>query len=320
MFGLYALAGKVGLSLASVHSSASAVWPPTGIALATLLTLGYRGWPAIFAGAFVVNITTAGSLATSLGIAAGNTLEGLVGAYLVNRFAGGARVFDRAPDVFKFAGLAALMSTTISATVGVGTLTLGGYAAWADFSPIWFTWWLGDAAGALIFSPLMVLWVSGGRSYAPRADLLEAAALWLSTILAGLAVFGEGLAHFGIMTLPLTFLCTPPLVWAAVRFRQREAATLVGVLSGIAIWETLHGSGPFVGIRPEVLPRGPDLFTHSERRLDRAPAGLGLGLNLVQRLVELHGGRMQAFSEGPGLGSKFLVRLPRIEPLRTAVG
>ena len=94
----------------------------------------------------------------------------------------------------------------------------------------------------------------------------------------------------------------------------------MGVLSGIAIWETLHGSGPFVGIPPEVLPRGPDLFTHSERRLDRAPAGLGLGLNLVQRLVELHGGRMQAFSEGPGLGSKFLVRLPRIEPLRTAVG
>src|SRR2546428_9815326 len=200
LFGLYVVAGKLGLSLAFVHASASPVWPPTGIALATLLTLGYRGWPAIFAGAFVVNITTAGSLATSLGIAAGNTLEGLVGAYLVNRFAGGARVFDRAPDVFKFAGLAALMSTIISATVGVGTLTLGGYAAWADFSPIWFTWWLGDAAGALIVAPLLVLWVRGWRSDAPRGNLLEAAALWFSTILVGLAVFGEGLAHFRIMT------------------------------------------------------------------------------------------------------------------------
>ena len=233
VFGLYVLAGKVGLSLASVHASVSAVWPPTGIALAALLMLGYRGWPAIFAGAFVVNATTAGSLATSSGIAAGNTLEALLGAYLVNRFAGGARVFDRAPDVFKFVGLAALLSTTLSATVGVVVLGLGGSASWADFSPIWFTWWLGDAAGALIVTPL-------------RGHVLEAAALWLSTILVGLAVFGEGLVHFGIMTLPLTFLCTPPLVWAAVRFRQREAATLVGVLSGIAIWETLGGSGPFV--------------------------------------------------------------------------
>jgi hypothetical protein len=50
------------------------------------------------------------------------------------------------------------------------------------------------------------------------------------------------------MTLPLTFLCTPPLVWAAVRFRQREAAMLVAVLSGIAIWETLHGFGPLASV------------------------------------------------------------------------
>ena len=65
--------------------------------------LGYRVWPAIFVGAFLVNVTTAGNIATSLGIAAGNTLEAVCGAWLVNRFAGGTRVFDRAQDVFKFA-------------------------------------------------------------------------------------------------------------------------------------------------------------------------------------------------------------------------
>src|SRR2546422_8595252 len=86
LFGLYVLTGKVGLSVAFVHASATAIWPPTGIALAAFLTLGYECWPAIFAGAFVVNISTAGSVATSLGIATGNTLEGLLGAYLVNRF------------------------------------------------------------------------------------------------------------------------------------------------------------------------------------------------------------------------------------------
>ena len=248
LFGLYVVAGKLGLSLASVHASVSPVWPPTGVALAAFLTLGYRVWPAVFAGAFVVNITTAGSVPTSLAIALGNTLEGLLAAYLVIRYANGAHAFDHAQDVFKFAALAGLAASLVSATVGVGSLALGGYAAWADFDSIWLTWWLGDATGALIFAPLLVLLVRDWGAGPARGRLLEAAALWLTTTLVGLAVFGEGLAHLGFMTLPLTFLCTPPLVWAAVRFRQREAAMLVAVLSGIAVWETLHGFGPLANV------------------------------------------------------------------------
>src|SRR5256885_6425832 len=91
---IYFAAGKLGLSLAFVNASASAVWPPTGIALAVLLVLGYRAWPAILIGAFLVNISTSGSLAASLLIAVGNTLEGIIGAYLVNRFAHGRHAFD----------------------------------------------------------------------------------------------------------------------------------------------------------------------------------------------------------------------------------
>src|SRR3989441_12364364 len=86
---VYVLAGKLGLILAFVHASATPVWPPTGIALAAFLLLGFRVWPAILAGAFLVNVTTAGSALTSVGIAAGNTLEGLCGAWLVKRFAAG---------------------------------------------------------------------------------------------------------------------------------------------------------------------------------------------------------------------------------------
>src|SRR6266851_4764695 len=150
LFGLYVAAGKLGLSLAFVHASASAVWPPTGIALAAFLVLGPRVWPVIFVGAFLVNVTTAGSIATSLAIAAGNTLEGFVGAYLINRFARGHRVCERARDVFKLAGLAALLSTTISATAGVVALCLGGFARWTDFGSIWSTWWMGDAVSDLV--------------------------------------------------------------------------------------------------------------------------------------------------------------------------
>src|SRR5881396_4029141 len=110
---VYFIAGKFGLMLASLHASASPVWPPAGIALAALLLLGYRAWPAIFIGAFLVNVTTAGNVATAFAIATGNTLEALVGAWLVNRFAGGTNVFDRPQGVFKFA-LAAGISTIIS--------------------------------------------------------------------------------------------------------------------------------------------------------------------------------------------------------------
>jgi signal transduction histidine kinase len=245
LFCVYVLAGKVGLSLAFVHASASAVWPPTGIALAALLMLGYRAWPAVFAGAFVVNVTTAGSVATSLGIAAGNTLEGMVGAYLVTRFAHGVGAFDRAQDVFKFAGLAAGLSPILGATGGVACLALGGYASWADAGRIWLTWWLGDAAGALIITPVLVLWARTAPGDLLRGRPLETAGLFLSTILVGLAVFGQSGALFGLTTFPLTFLSTAPLVWAAFRFRPREAATLMAALSAIAIGQTLRGSGPF---------------------------------------------------------------------------
>src|SRR2546426_3251859 len=130
---VYLIAAKLGLKLAFVHASATAVWPPTGIALAAFLVFGYRVWPGIFIGAFLANVLTEGTVATSLGIAAGNTLEGLTGAYLVNRFAGGRNVFDRPHDILKFAVLAGTISTMVSATVGVTSLSLGGFANWADY-------------------------------------------------------------------------------------------------------------------------------------------------------------------------------------------
>ena len=138
---VYIATGKLGLRLAFLHESATAVWPPTGIALATMLMLGVWVWPSILAGAFIVNLTTAGTLWTSLGIASGNTLEAIVGSLLVNRFAGGREAFFRPLDVFRFALLAGV-STAVSATIGVTVLCLGRLAAWNAAGPIWLTWWL----------------------------------------------------------------------------------------------------------------------------------------------------------------------------------
>src|SRR5712691_10453977 len=97
----YFVAGKFGLSLALVNTSTTAVWPPTGIALAALLLRGRRVWPGIAFGAFLVNVTTTADIPSSVGIAIGNTLEAIIGAHLVDAFANGSRAFERPQDVFK---------------------------------------------------------------------------------------------------------------------------------------------------------------------------------------------------------------------------
>jgi len=246
---LYFVAGKFGLSLAYVHPNATAVWPPTGLTLAAFLLFGYRVWPGIFLGAYLVNISTAGSMATSLGIAGGNTLEGLVGAYLVNRFANGQNAFDRPQDVFKFAILAGLGSTMVSATIGVTSLAVAGYAAWANYGAIWLTWWLGDAAGDLILAPLLVLWGNHLTVQWRWQKGLEASALGLLIVLVGQAAF-SGVFFDESQKYPLEFLCLPLLVWTAFRFGPREAATATFLIAAIAVWGTLHGWGPFARDTP----------------------------------------------------------------------
>ena len=240
---VYFVAGRLGLRLAFVNASATPVWPSAGIGLAALLVLGYRVWPAILLGAFLVNITTAGSVAISAAIAIGNTLEGVVGAYLVNRYAGGRDCFNRPGNIFRFAGLAAVVSATISATWGATTLSLTGSALWTEYGSIWLTWWLGDAAADLVVTPVLVLWSRPGARAARRGQLLEAAVLLISLVVVSQLVFG-GL--FPDKNYPLDFLCIPFLLWASLRFEPRAAATALLLVSGIAIRGSLWGYGPFV--------------------------------------------------------------------------
>jgi PAS domain S-box-containing protein len=242
--GAYFVAGKLGLSLAFVHASATAVWPPTGIALAALLLYGNHMWPAIFLGAFLVNVTTAGSIASSLGIAAGNTLEALLGLWLVKRWAGGREVFLRARSFFAFAVLAGAVATAVSATLGVTSLALAGLAHWPRFGEIWLTWWLGDMAGALVVTPVLFLWAADRTRRLTRPGAIELALVLVSVALVGGFVF-NGLAPARMSGYPLEFLCIPPLVYAAFRFGQREAATCVALLAALEILGTLVGHGPF---------------------------------------------------------------------------
>ncbi len=245
----YILAAKLSLLLASVHPSATPVWPPTGIAIAALVAFGLRFWPAIFMGAFVVNVTTAGSVLTSAGIATGNTLEALLASLLVLRFANGKHAFDRTWDILRFALYGAVLSTAVAATFGVTSLTLGGFAPWNQYGLIWRTWWLGDAAGALIFTPFFLLWGANRSVKWTKSQFVEAGvALALLLITAG-TLFGI-FFHARMSGDPWTFLCTPFLVWIAFRFGQRESSAALCVLSAFAVVGTIYGRGPFVRETP----------------------------------------------------------------------
>src|SRR6516162_3544684 len=242
---VYFVVGKFGLMLASLHASASPVWPSAGIALAAILFFGYRVWPAISVGAFLVNITTAGDVATSLAIATGNTLEALAGAWLVIRFARGKNFCDRPQDVFKFA-LVAAISTIISPSFGVTSLALAGFADWTNYGAIWLTWWLGDVTGDLIFTPLVLLWGIRWKLAWKKEEAVEVGVLLLLLALLSAVVFG-GWLEISAKNYPIAFICGPIVIWTAFRFTQRETATGIFILSVIAVWGTVRGFGPFVG-------------------------------------------------------------------------
>src|SRR5947208_2431243 len=300
---VYVVAAKLGLAFAIVHASATPVWPPTGIALAAMLLLGRGIWPVIFAGAFLVNVTTAGSVLSSLGIAAGNTLEALVGAALVTRLAGGAAVFERARNIFKFVALAGLVSTAVSATIGVTTLSLTGYARWADFGPIWLTWWLGDAAGDLVVAPVVLLLcrprppgATGARDRPVEALLLTGA-----SILTALVVFGDlvpALAHY-----PLTYLSLPPLVWSAFRFGPRDTAALLAVLAAIAVAGTSRGLGPLAVVSPNAALLLLQVFLGTLALTSLPIAALVREAKAVEHALRERDERLRLALEAGGLGT-----------------
>jgi len=244
LIAFYFLSGKFGLSLAFLNRSASAVWPPTGLALAALLVCGCRLWPIVFVGAFLVNITTQGSFATTVGIATGNTLEALLGAWLVNKFAGGARAFDRARNLFPYIAVAALFSTAVSASVGVASLCLGGLEHWHRYGPVWLTWWLGDVNSDIIIAPLLLIWISRPAGVIKPARILEWVALLSIVLAVGVVIFLGGDRGIG-SDLSLEYLALPPLLWVAFRWEAVGAITAAFIFAALALWGTLHGHGPF---------------------------------------------------------------------------
>lgn len=234
----YFVYGKLGLQVASVNASTTPIWVPTAIAIATFVLFGYRMWPVIFVPAFLVNFTTTGFITSSFFIALGNTLEGLTAAYFINKFAGGKKLFERPRNFYSFVFFAVFVSTTISATIGVATLYLTGLGTLDEF--IWLTWWLGDALGALIFTPPLILW---GLNTKPRPKKVYEFIIYVILILGvGWLMVNESF-YF-------SYLIIPVFIWAALRFSARGTTTGIALFAVVEIASVVldnHTLATFLG-------------------------------------------------------------------------
>ncbi|MER6328097.1 MASE1 domain-containing protein [Streptomyces sp. NPDC001034] len=235
---LYYGSAELGLLQQLVRGQVTPLWPPTGIAVASLLLRGPRIWPGITLGALLANFFLGPSYAALFLIVVGNTLAPLCSYALLHR-AGFRPDLGRLYDALALIFLGAFTGTLISATAGSGTLVLTGALPTDRFWTTWWVWWTGDAMGVLVVTPVLLL-LSGAHlpRNVPPSRWAEALLLLAATACIGVIDIGRT---------PLLFLGFPLLIWAAFRFRLAGAAPCALAVSTFAIIAAKHGEGPFAG-------------------------------------------------------------------------
>jgi integral membrane sensor domain MASE1 len=243
---VYFVAGRLGLRLAFAHPFVTPIWIPSGIAFAAFILSGYRVWPAVFLGSFLGHAAALGWANTPLSIPLSSTLEGIVGAYLVNKFAHGAKAFDTAKGVFLFVLFACVCAPSITVIFGIARLYLSGHPSFIGPGFIWLTWWLAHGVGTLLVAPFLILLLRTSHHRLDRRQSRELVVLLSGLFFVCLLVFGPLSTSLNKSQVVQVWMCIPFLIWAAFRFYQLEAAGTTLILFGSAIWGTLHGYGSFV--------------------------------------------------------------------------
>ena len=232
--GLYYGAGRAGLHLAYLHGTVTALWPPVGVGVAALVILGPGLWPGIVIGDLLLGDLST-PWGTIVGQTVGNTLEVVVAAVLFLRLTQKRIALERVWDVLALVACAGL-GTLISAVFGVISLRLGDVISADEFGNVFRTWWLGDFSGALVFTPLILVGASRRAWRMPPLKLAEAVLL-LSVLIVLIEVPSQP---------DVPYIVFPVLIWAALRFGSFGAATGLAITSSLTVWNTAHGSGPFL--------------------------------------------------------------------------
>ncbi len=252
---LYFATARLALLLAFQNTNASPVWPPSGLALALVLLRGRGVWPGLLIGAWLANVVTfanAGTLGgvsaciTAAAIAAGNVAEALVGAWLLNRIIGRDQpLWARPRNVVVFAACVAFACLIASAN-GASALMVSGVIPRPLWGVVCSTWWIGDVVGTLVVCPMLLSWF-WPHERAPGRWRSTTWILYVGAAIAGYLAFVDTASLRSSLIAPLPALAM--LFWAVLSFGVSEAVTVTAIMSGIAIWRTVHGSGPFVRVQ-----------------------------------------------------------------------
>jgi PAS domain S-box-containing protein len=256
---VYYATARIGFLLAVPPGNVTAVWLPSGIALAAILTFGYRLWPGVWFGSFVLNagflagslpplapsvLSDARALAAGSAIASGSTLEILLAAYVLKRMTGDKTICQSGWAVITFAVCCGALSCLVAPTIGVGSLIAGGFLDWDGAGLTWLAWWLGDTTGVLLVTPLlMTLRLKPGFPWS-RRKVFELCVLFALVLAVGFLLFGNTALTAG-SRLALSYIAIPVLIWPAFRFTQRETAFALFLMMAIAYWGTVAGHEPF---------------------------------------------------------------------------
>lgn len=236
LFITYYFSAHMGLKIDAVSGFATLVWPPSGIALASLLLFGPRLWPGIFLGAFAINLFHGANFLTAIGIGVGNTSEALVATHLLTKWQDFHRSIDRFKDVLILLILGCAFSSIFSATIGLISLWSFGQLNESAFIT-WQAWWAGDALGMLIITPLILCWGTLKVEKIRWGKVVEGVILIGCLLLTGFFIFSQKDI--------LIFWFFPFIIWAALSLGQVGNVTVVFLISVMAIWGTAHDFGPF---------------------------------------------------------------------------
>lgn len=243
LFGLYFGSAVFGLKVNAVSGFATLVWIPSGLALAFLFKFGLRYWPAVMLAAFAANYANNAPLLAAAGIGIGNTLEPLIGAFVLRRFIKLDPSLNHVNHVLGLIFFAGLFSPVISATVGVTTLWLNDVIEFSGYDATWIAWWAGDAISVLVVASLLLVWGSSPILFRQDWHNLFEIPIFLMALLATIYfVFGTDGFYF-FVDQPKGYLIFPFLVYAAIRYGQRMITISLLLISSLAIWYTTHGFG-----------------------------------------------------------------------------
>ena len=247
---IYLLLAKLCQLFAMPDERLGVVWLPSGFAISVLFLFGLRFWPVVWFGSFLacalgwMEPEGAPLLLAATVKGSADVLEAALGAFLLTRLIGVENPCNRPGDAFKFVIFSGVASCAVGAILNTTLMVQMGGIRSGEVVTALTTRWLSHVVGVLVVTPVILGWVWEHRIQSTSKRVVEVAIMWIALVFAGEAVFG-GWISSEVSQIPIISLAVLLLLWAAIRFSQRTAATATLVLSAIIVWGSVKGFGPF---------------------------------------------------------------------------